>query len=63
MKPTNARLIAASLRETRDTWATYVMPDDRTKIIKVLGQILETVKDGDVRKNLTALAGSLAARK
>jgi hypothetical protein len=63
MKPANARLIAASLRETRNTWATYVMPDDRTKIINVLGQILATVKDGDARKNLAALAGALAARK
>jgi hypothetical protein len=63
MKPTNARLIAASLRETRNTWATYLMPDDRTKIINVLGQILATVKDGDARKNLAAFADALAARK
>jgi hypothetical protein len=63
MKPGNARLITASLRDTRDTWATYVMPDDRTKIVNIIGQLPAKVKDGEVRKNLAALAGALAATK
>jgi hypothetical protein len=63
MSPGNARLITASLRDTRDTWATSVLPDDRTKIANLLGQILATVQDGDVRENLAALAGALAATK
>jgi hypothetical protein len=63
MKPGNARLITASLRDTRDTWATYVMPDDRTKIVNIIGQLPATVEDGEVRKNLAALAGALAAAK
>jgi hypothetical protein len=63
MKPDNARLITASLRDTRDTWATYVMPDDRSKIVNILGQIPATVTDSEVRKNLAALAGALAATK
>jgi hypothetical protein len=63
MKPGNARLITASLRDTRNTWATYVMPDDRTKIVNIIGQMPATMKDGEVRKNLAALAGALAAAK
>ena len=63
MKPGNARLITASLRDTRDTWATYVMPDDRSKIVTIIGQLPATEKDGEVRKNLAALAGALAATK
>jgi hypothetical protein len=63
MKPGNARLITASLRDTRGTWATYVMPDDRSKIVNVIGQMPATVKDGEVRKNLAALADALAATK
>ena len=63
MKPGNARLITASLRDTRNTWATYVMPDDRTKIVTIIGQMPATVKDREVRKNLAALAGALAAAK
>ena len=63
MKSGNARLITASLRDTRGTWATYVMPDDRTKIVNIIGQMPATVKDSEVRKNLAALAGALAAAK
>jgi hypothetical protein len=63
MKPGNARLITASLRDTRGTWATYVMPDDRSKIVTIIGQMPATVKDGEVRKNLAALADALAATK
>ncbi len=63
MKPDNARLITASLRDTRATWATYVMPDDRSKIVNIIGQMPASVKDGEVRKNLAALAGALAATK
>jgi hypothetical protein len=63
MKPGNARLITASLRDTRNTWANYVMPDDRTTIVNVVGQMPASVKDGEVRKNLAALAGALAATK
>jgi len=54
---------ALSLRDIRDTWATYVMPDDRIKIVNIIGQMPATVKDGEVRKNLGALAGALAATK
>jgi hypothetical protein len=63
MKPGNARLITGALRDTRDTWATYVMPDDRTKIVDIIGQMPATVNDGEVQKNLAALAGALAAAK
>jgi hypothetical protein len=63
MKAGNARLITASLRDTRNTWATYVMPDDRTKIVNIIGQMPASVKDREVRKNLAALAGALAAAK
>jgi hypothetical protein len=63
MKPGNARLITGALRDTRDTWATYVMPDDRTKIVDIIGLMPATVNDGEVRKNLAALAGALAAPK
>ena len=63
MKPGNARLITASLRDTRDTWAAYVMPDDRTKIVNIIDQLPATLEDGEVRRNLAALAGALAAAK
>jgi hypothetical protein len=62
MKPGNARLITGALRDTRDTWATYVMPDDRSKIVDIIAQMPATV-DREVQDNLAALAGALAAAK
>ena len=63
MKPGNARLIAAALRDTRDIWAEFLMPDDRTRFTKLVGESPATVKDRETRKNLAAFAGALAAAK
>jgi hypothetical protein len=61
MKPANARLIAGALRDTRDIWAGYIMPDDRTRITK---QIADTpATDREAQKNLATFAGALAAAK
>ena len=63
MKPANARMIADALRDTRDTWATYLMPDDRSRIAKLIADTPATVKDREAQKNLAAFAGALAATK
>ena len=63
MKPANARIIAGALRDTRDTWATYLMPDDRTKIANMLAEMQATLKDRETQKSLAAFAGALAAAK
>jgi hypothetical protein len=63
MKPGNARLIAGALRDTRDIWAGYIIPDDRSRITKLIAETPATVKDRETQKNLAALAGALAATK
>jgi hypothetical protein len=63
MKPANARLIAATLRDTRDIWAEYIMPDDRARIAKLIAQTPATVRDREAQQNLAAFAGALAAAK
>jgi hypothetical protein len=63
MKPDNARLIAGALRDTRDVWAGYIMPDDRSRIAKLIADTPATVKDRETRKSLTVFAGTLAAAK
>jgi hypothetical protein len=63
MKPANARLIAGALRDTRDIWAGYLMPDDRTRITKLIADTPANAKDGEAQKNLTAFASALAAAK
>jgi hypothetical protein len=61
MKPANTRLIAGALRDTRDTWATYLMPDDRTKIANMLADT--PAADREAQKNLAAFADALNAAK
>jgi hypothetical protein len=63
MKPANARLIAGALRDTRDIWAGYIIPDDRSRIAKLIADTPATVKDREAQKNLAAFAGALAAAK
>jgi len=63
MKPANARMIADALRDTRDVWAGYIMPDDRSRIVKLIADTPAVVRDRETQKNLTAFAGALAAAK
>jgi hypothetical protein len=63
MKPGNARLIAAALRDTRGIWAEFLMPDDRTRFTKLVAESPATVKDREAQKNLAAFAGALTAAK
>jgi hypothetical protein len=61
MKPGNARLIAGALRDTRDIWAGYIMPDDRTRIAKLIADT--PAADRETQKSLAVFAGALAAAK
>jgi hypothetical protein len=63
MKPANARRMTDALRDTQEVWMKFILPDDRTKIIGHSTEILKTVKDDEVRKNLTTFANTLAAAK
>jgi hypothetical protein len=63
MKPGNARLIAGALRDTRDIWAGFLMPDDRTRLTKLVAGTAAAVKEREVQKNLAAFAGALSAAK
>jgi hypothetical protein len=61
MKPANARLITGAVRDTRNVWATLLLPDDRAFMVKMLAKIPPTVADADARKDLATFADALAA--
>jgi len=61
MRPANARLITAALRDGRDVWARFILPDDRSRIITLLVKVRDIVKDDEVRNNLAAAADRLSA--
>jgi hypothetical protein len=61
MRPANARLVTAAMRDTADVWARFIPPDARTQIIDRLGTLKSTVTDDDVRHNLAIFRDRLAA--
>jgi hypothetical protein len=61
MKPANGRQVSVALRDTRDIWAQYIMPNDRADIIGMLSRILKTVEDQEVQKNLAGFSAALVA--
>jgi hypothetical protein len=56
MKPVNARLLSAAIRDTRDVWATYIPPDDRALIADLLKEISGKIGDAEVENNLRVFA-------
>ena len=63
MRSANARLITAALRDTRDVWARWILPNDRSRIITLLAKVQVIVKDDEVQKNLAAFADRLSAEE
>jgi hypothetical protein len=61
--PDNARLMSAALKDTRDVWATYLLPDDRRQILGYLAKATEIVTDAGVKADLMAVGGTLSAVK
>ena len=59
MAPANARLVTAALRDTRQTWATYLQPADRGRIAALLVAMPKI--DATAQQNLAAFADALAS--
>ena len=60
-KPANARLVAASIRDTRDVWASFFQPQDRTRVIEGLDGFSKRVSDETARNDLAAFTATLQA--
>jgi hypothetical protein len=61
MRPENARVMSAAMRDTAAIWASFLLPDDRTSIVKLLTQVSKTLNDSEARKNLATFSAALAA--
>src|SRR4051812_39351909 len=53
-KPANARLVAAAIRDTREVWASYFLPQDRARVIAQLADLQKQVPDETARADLAA---------
>jgi hypothetical protein len=60
-KPANARLVAAAVRDTREVWANYFLPQDRVRTIELLTDLPKRVPDETARIDLAAFTAALQA--
>jgi hypothetical protein len=63
MRPANARLMTAAMRDTSDVWATFIAPEDRRHLADVLATAETMVTDDEANEDLAAFAATLAAAK
>jgi hypothetical protein len=61
MKPADARLVSAAIRDTGAVWATATLPADRPAVLAMLDRAQAAAKDEETRSNLSAF-GSLMAK-
>jgi hypothetical protein len=60
-KPDNARLVAAAIRDTREVWASYFLPQDRARTIELLADLPTRVPDETARNDIAVFAAALQA--
>ncbi|MDN4987262.1 hypothetical protein KUL72_03485 [Bradyrhizobium arachidis] len=60
-KPANARLVAASLRDTRAVWADFLLPQDRARVIAELADLPRWAPDELARADLATFTAALRA--
>lgn len=60
-KPANARLVASAVRDTREVWAGFFLPQDRARTLEVVAGYAKQVQDETARTDLAAFTAALQA--
>ena len=60
-KSANARLVAAAIRDTREVWASFLLPQDRARVIEQLADLPRWAPDETARTDLAAFTAALRA--
>ena len=63
MKPANARLISAAVRDTGADWAMAILPADRPAVLATLAKAEAAATDEETRGNLSSFAALLTNAK
>jgi hypothetical protein len=63
IKPANARMVAAAVRESADTWIELTEDDTRKPLITIVATALESTKDKETVRHLRAIQAALQAAK
>jgi hypothetical protein len=60
-KPANARRVAAAIRDTREVWASFFLPQDRARVIELLADLPQRVPDETARTDIASFTAALQA--
>jgi hypothetical protein len=60
-KPANARLVAAAVRDTREVWVGFFLPQDRARAIEQLAELSKRMPDETARTDLADFTAALQA--
>jgi hypothetical protein len=60
-KPANARMVAAAIRDTREVWASYLLPQDRARVIASLADTSKPIPDETARADVATFTATLQA--
>ncbi len=63
MKPANARLVSAAIRDTGAVWATAILPADRPAILAMLDKAQAAATEEETRNNLSSFGALLTKAK
>lgn len=63
IKPANARLVSAAIRDTGSVWTTAILPGDRATVLVALAKGEAAVKDEETRSNLASFGALLTQAK
>ncbi|MEW6769135.1 MAG: hypothetical protein AB1342_13990 [Pseudomonadota bacterium] len=58
-KPENIRLVSGAIRDTREVWVGFFLPQDRERYLKMLDDLPKRVSDDKAREDLVALQTAL----
>jgi len=60
-KPANVRLVTTAVRDTREVWASFPLPQDRSRVIELLAGLAKRVPDETARTDIAAFTAALEA--
>lgn len=63
LKPANERILISALRDTAPGWVITTKPEERARLLYVIGEARKAKKDGNVEEGLKVLASMIAAGK
>ena len=60
-KPANVHLVTAAIRDTREVWASFFLPEDRARVIELLAGLAQRAPDETARTDIAAFTTALQA--